>query len=721
VEKAAFTIYLIVLMLSPLLFGAVSPYAYTTMTLGVLTASLFLLRKNMRKDIRSHAYRLHLPASSLTFLFLSLLLFLFFQIVPLPDALLGLLSPEARVVAHKSLPASSVMPPAGPIRAWFPLAPYIHPVRLSIVRWTTYGLFFLGLTQVLNSRKRIERIILFILVLGGFEALYGLVEAYSGSSHILWFKKGADRIASGTYINRNHFAGLMEMCLLLAAGYAAALGVKEKERTIPSGGKPGIRVRISRFLSREQQFNKRAFILFTGVIIGLGLVFSASRGGILGAARGLLCLALLYVFRRRHRRKGFLILSLFLVTSFYAVHIGAEKTINRFRHIDEGLQHRKRVIQRSVELIGDYRATGIGLGNFPHAYPKYQAAEGKGGFLPHAHNDWVQFLAESGITGFLLMVAGVSYFLYYTLRLYGRREDPFAVCLGAVPLAAMTALGIHSWFDFNLHIPANFLMLTAVTAVGHSALHSERHHGHEKSLIAYHVIPLKYKGLVALLLVLALILGTGYWTIRHFVAECYCATSFHPTLNRDSTPPLEEIKTAVKWDGANAGYWWKLAWERIRIRDDQDRKLGTDEGGQGDGNRDGIQLEIVEALERAVRLNPFRAEYHVQTGWEYTRLASRPDYEVRWLPAADRSMERAAYFAGELTYLLHEGLGNYWVVRSKSVRPLSPEWHAAWARVNWHYRRALLLGEGNKGIGDRIRKYIWTYYPDEAFIKQAME
>jgi O-antigen ligase len=173
------------------------------------------------------------------------------------------------------------------------------------------------------------------------------------------------------------------------------------------------------------------------------------------------------------------------------------------------------------------------VGNFQYGYPKYQAAEDKGTFIRHAHNDWAQYLAEAGIMGLCVLLAGVSYFIYRTMRLWRKRRDPFAVCLGVSPLAAMAAIAIHSYTDFNLHIPANFLMFVAVMAIGYSAIHLERHRVGDKTLYRYYVLPFRYRGALVLLLTLGVIFWTGFWTIRHFVAEAYCNTVTNSTLNRD--------------------------------------------------------------------------------------------------------------------------------------------------------------------------------------------
>ncbi|MBU0736257.1 MAG: hypothetical protein KKG10_19145, partial [Proteobacteria bacterium] len=228
-EKAGYTIYLTVLILSILLFGAMHTYVYTLMSLGVLAGTVLLVIKGIRKDHRMGMYQLRFPKSGLDVAFFVLLAFLVLQITPLPDGVLRLLSPEAAVVAGKSLPVSDSLGQVQIDKGWFTLAPYSYPVRMSIIRLTVYGLFFLGLIQVLNSKKRIDLPISLILITGCFEALYGLIQTYSGSEHIWWFKKQAYRgDVCGTYINRNHFAGFMEMGVLVAAAFTAALAPRGK-------------------------------------------------------------------------------------------------------------------------------------------------------------------------------------------------------------------------------------------------------------------------------------------------------------------------------------------------------------------------------------------------------------------------------------------------------------------------------------------------------------
>ena len=709
-DKAAFTLYLIVLILSPLLFGAVHTYAYSLMTLAVLTGIVLLVIRNTTRGHNASSYRFQVPKTSLNVAFFVLLAFLICQVIPLPEFFVKMVSPEALVVENKSLSASRALSSETTLGNWLSLSSYYYPVRGSLIRWIVYGLFFMGLTQALNSRKRIELAVFIILLTGCFEVLYGLIQTYTGSNHIWWFKNiGDPQAISGTYINRNHFAGLMEMCLILAAGYAAALEARTKRQRSISRHTTNLRARFSRYLSGEQRFNKRTLLVFLGVVMGIGLIFSASRGGMISGAGAMLCMGLFFIFRKGHRRKGFIILFLFVVISVYALHIGVDYPIGRFSYFDKSFESRSRYTRKTIEMFKDYHITGVGIGNFQHAYPRYQAAEDTKGFYRYAHNDWAQFLAEAGIVGFFLLVAGMIYYVYRTIQLWRKRSDPFAVCVGIVPIAAITALGIHSYSDFNLHIPANCLILAAIMAVGYSALQLERRHGRDAVHYRYHIMPLKYKGMVAIVVVSGLLVWTGLWTVRHFMAEASCNTVTNSTLNRDQHPAVEEIKKAIEWDKWNAAYWYKLARELMRIRHAQIGSLEADDYEQRTS-----QMDIIRALEKAVELNPLEAEYHLRLGWVYAYMWPDPDYYRKWLPTADISMDRAAYVIGDNNPYLYIMIGHYWVMRSKTVQPTDPERAMAWAKACSLYKKNLSIESGSdrKRMIDEIRKNVWVHYPD---------
>ncbi len=717
-EKAAFGIYLFVLCTGPLFFGGVGYPAYTFITLGILAGSLLLLAANVTKERKTGSFHIRFLNTPLNIPFLLLLLFLILQLLPLPPFLLKLLSPEAWVIGEKSLPASLVVGSGEPLGAWFSLAPYAHPVQMSIVRMTVYGLFFAGFTQMLRSRKRIHTAIVCILALGAFESLYGMIQTFSGNEHIWWVKKIYYRgDVTGTYVNRNHFAGLVEIILMLAAVYTVALGEGKKKAPSSYALRAPLRARLSRLLRGEAGFNKRALVLLSAMVMGLGLLFSGSRGAMLGAAGGLLCMGALFVFRQGHRKKGLLVLLLFLLTSIYALRMGVEQPLERFRTVEAGFEVRARYAQRAFLLFEDFKLAGVGIGNFRHAYPKYQSPEDTKGFIDHAHNDYVQFLAEAGIIGSSILGLSLLYYLIQTGRLWGKRHDPFAVTLGVAPFAAMAAIGIHSYSDFNLHYMTNVLMILSVMAIGYSALHLERHHAYERSLLRFRVFPLRNKGLLLLAPLLLLILWSGARAIGHFMAESHDEASTRAKAETVTEASRQHLQQAIAWDPGEAKYWWNRS---LQLRDQRAIRLKNTDWSDQDRRR--LQDDLIQTLETAVRLNPMKEEYPLRLAWEYADLWSESQAGKQWMPAADLSMERAAYFAGTNNPYLHVLMGDYWLMRSKTVFPGNPLWETALARARWHYLRNLSVetGADRKRILDQIVRNIWVHYPDQEFVNRIL-
>ncbi len=110
---------------------------------------------------------------------------------------------------------------------------------------------------------------------------------------------------------------------------------------------------------------------------------------------------------------------------------------------------------------------GSGLGSFAQVYPRFQPA-GVKGFAPHAHSDFVQFLMEGGaLTAVLGLLVG--WLLVRQVRVLARqlRDSPAdkAALLQASCGLGFLAVFLHSWFDFNLRIPANAILAVFLLGV----------------------------------------------------------------------------------------------------------------------------------------------------------------------------------------------------------------------------------------------------------------
>ena len=700
-EKTAYVLFLAALVISPLVFGAVHPWAYTLMSLLVFAGAVLLLPGRIVREPAKDGLFFKIPNTGLNFFFVSFLLLLVFQLAPMPEVVVDFLSPHRVKVAKASL-AGLETGACFQSGRWLSFCVYQYPVRMALIRFFTYTLFFYGMLLVLNSRQRIETTVFLVLLLCCFETVYGLAQTYSGSGHILWYTKASYRLdVTGTYINRNHLAGLLEMGMLAAAAYAASLARPKRVRPKGPPKRKNIKSRILAGLSGGEAAGKRLLVLFCGVIIGIGLIFTASRGGMIAGAGGLLCMGLIFIFHRAQRRRGIILLCLFLVTVGYAVYIGAEYPVERFNYFDQTFENRTRYARKTLDIYQDYPVAGIGIGNFEYVYPGYQAAKDKRQYIRFAHNDWAQLLAETGTIGSVLLLAGMACFLLRTRRLWLKRHDPFALGLGTLAPAVLGAMAIHSYSDFNLHIPANFLMLAGLTACSIGALHLHCRGGRENRIVRWHCLPLRFRGGVLLFLTAGMLIWCTEWSCRHFMAEINCATVPDSTLNRDQQPPVDRIRKAIAWDSGNAGYWQKMARALMHVRD------ARVAAGTYAENRGRVK-EIISVLENAVALNPCDTENYIRLAREYTYLWQEPDYREKWMPAADRAMESAGFFIGEQNPRQHVELGHYWNMRAGQGWLPKEKRDAAMEKAMLHYRKALALDPNNRRrageIEERIKK-----------------
>ena len=144
--------------------------------------------------------------------------------------------------------------------------------------------------------------------------------------------------------------------------------------------------------------------------------------------------------------------------------LGAEGTFARLTasSIDElGGGYRVEAAGATFDLFRRFPLTGSGLGTFQAAFPLVQPPTIPG-FWRHAHADWIEFLATTGVLGALILAAGLFFYgrrLRQVIRHGERSEDRAA---GLAALGALVAVAIHSCADFGLTMPANALALAVV-------------------------------------------------------------------------------------------------------------------------------------------------------------------------------------------------------------------------------------------------------------------
>jgi O-antigen ligase len=222
-------------------------------------------------------------------------------------------------------------------------------------------------------------------------------------------------------------------------------------------------------LLHSDRLHRHGLFLLGLVLMALALLFSQSRAGITGLFAGLATfLALLGSGGRRVPAAAWLAVgAMACLVIFYGGRIGFDPVLERFLALSEKMS-RIDVWRDSLAMIADH-PFGIGLAAFKPLFPLYHTTSLPGGTTPYyLHNDVLQLFTDTGWIGALSLLGGLVWFMVQSVRKV-RRMDPAAAperffpAVGA--LSGMMALIFHSFFDFNLQMPANavyFVMLMAV-------------------------------------------------------------------------------------------------------------------------------------------------------------------------------------------------------------------------------------------------------------------
>ncbi len=435
---------------SVLAFGGVQPLTYSLVEVVLFGNVLWLLSSRAREGEMT----LRLPTWPMLFLLLVML-----QLLPLPTSLLARLSP-----ARFAGPDAPGLSSAGQV--WTTLSIYPHDTAVAFVKALAYFAAFLLATYVFDSRTRKSTLIKTLIYLGVFEAIYGTMQYLTGWQKIFTYAKRAyTEEATGTYINHNHFAGLLELTfpfIMAYIFYYFQIWVEQRRRRFAPSASQAWRSAGPQAL----------FYLFLLVILIIGVISSRSRGGILAAAFTVVFVALLAQVRAR--RKAWLLgLVLFLIfAAGYGLWIGLDPILARFEQLQQAhylqLEGRLSFWKDSLGLVREYPLAGIGLGNFGLGFRRFQTSLVTL-FVDHAHNDYVELVTETGFLGVALVFVPILYLFGKMIAIFltdQRRYRP-AVLLGCI--GSTLALLIHSVTDFNLQVPANATVFAVVLGIGYKA------------------------------------------------------------------------------------------------------------------------------------------------------------------------------------------------------------------------------------------------------------
>ncbi len=435
---------------SVLAFGGVQPLTYSLAEVLIFMALLLFLWNQQRRDEIS----LSLPLWP--FLFVA---WVGLQLIPLPRGFVATISPARRLT-------SKWLGTLGPHGGWTTLSIYPHATLLGFIKLLAYLSVFILAVYLYDSGRRKSLLVAALIWLGCFEAGYGILQHLLNWNKIFTVTNPYDLwVATGTYINRNHFAGLIELTLPFT--FASAFYCYQ----LWSDWQQGLVARNASGKESAAGFQV-IFYLFLMLIMVLALIFSWSRGGILAVLATLIVLSLLTAFKVKRKVWGLGVLGFAILAIAFTLWIGLGPVLSRFQTMGQTnyLQTSERgmIWHDTLHLIGANPILGTGLGTYGEAFRPYQT-QLVSMHIDHAHNDYLEFTSETGILGAGLLFIPIFYLLIRMIIAFlkDRRRYRRAIILGCI--GATLGLLIHSLTDFNLQIPANAMIFSMILGIGYKA------------------------------------------------------------------------------------------------------------------------------------------------------------------------------------------------------------------------------------------------------------
>ncbi len=312
----------------------------------------------------------------------------------------------------------------------------------------------IAIASITLSRNSLLRVLGVFMLMATFEALIGLFQlGFRGASSVFVLDYAGHSRASGTFVNKNHYATLLAMSLPLLIFRAAG--------------------QFSLFSNRSVTGSlSNVWWGIAAAVVAAALIASLSRAGVLaGGIAAALAIGLCVTQQRSRSRKA---LAVALVIAALAISLAAITGLGQLIRsvsggaLDGGVSSRWLMNTHTWEGITTFFPLGAGLGSYSIAFQRFQTPQLLG-FVEYAHNDYLQLLFETGAVGVIVLLllalsAALAARTFWVARSKEQKLSPALACyLGAL------AFAIHAWFDFPSHIPAIAVVATLLFSASMNA------------------------------------------------------------------------------------------------------------------------------------------------------------------------------------------------------------------------------------------------------------
>ncbi len=430
VGSGIFVVICLLPILSTLLFGAVDN------TTWVLLTALCAMLTIMWIVLSWRSGRISFSGNSLQIPLIGILLLGLIQLLP-----------------FSTTPAANI-PVSIPISNAISIDP--QATRFFLSRLAVYFVFFAACLTFIQSEERVKKTVLMIIIFGSAMAFFGILQRLANPDGIYGMRETPQAAPFGPFVNQHHFASFMQMTSGVTLGF---------------------------LLGSHFKRDKKILLAIATVVMGVAVILTGSRGGLIGLISVVSLVGILsLILDRKAARVGSMArktqfgrrvavgvgtVALLTVVFGIALFVGGEDSL--LRGIGMTLPDTDVTTGRSyiwsiaLQIFWDNPLIGVGWDAFGTAFTRYDTRSGLFR-VEQAHNEYLQFLSEAGILGFICLAS----FIYLLFR---RSLQTITAGVGLVREASIGALAgcfgiiIHSFFDFPLRTHSNgffFLLLSAV-------------------------------------------------------------------------------------------------------------------------------------------------------------------------------------------------------------------------------------------------------------------
>ena len=327
---------------------------------------------------------------------------------------------------------------------------------IALMRLLCYGLVFFLAFQFGSNRERALSTFKWVAFAGFAYAIYGLLVFWGDYGTLLWFFDEAYKgDVRGTFVNRNSFATYIGLSLLCAMAVFDQQVSRRKHGAplLPNSG--GIRI---------EQFILWVWKPLTAILLmTTALILTHSRGGFFSTLAG--GLVLLYLLNRRQhtRRAGSrTILAGAVLVTVIAFVLTSEVLLKRIDLITVDGNARLEVYSMTTDAIDDNPLLGFGYGTFSDSFRLYRD-ENLHGHYDKTHNTYLENIFELGWPAAGILFLCIGWISLICLKgAFNRGRDWIYPATG---VSASVLVGIHSFFDFSLQMPAVAITYSCILGV----------------------------------------------------------------------------------------------------------------------------------------------------------------------------------------------------------------------------------------------------------------